>query len=116
MNLFNFDQKDMINSEDKIEYTLYAQNLILSMKNYFQSMGISMRAFKDNLKGSRRSKSVVRHSPNMLSKEPTTSDNQTVRGSPTRIKSINPLLAIEESGVRRIRCILVSLHAHLAEL
>ena len=28
MNLFNFDQKDMINSEDKIEYTLYAQNLM----------------------------------------------------------------------------------------
>lgn len=28
METFNFDQKDMINSEDKIEYTAYAQNLI----------------------------------------------------------------------------------------
>ena len=35
MNFFNFDQKDMINAEDRIEYTAYAQNLIKSMKTYF---------------------------------------------------------------------------------
>ena len=43
MNFFNFNQKDMINSEDKIEYAAYVPNLMNSVKEYFDKMGMNKK-------------------------------------------------------------------------